>query len=87
MEKEIYHLEEAAIAGHPGTRYQLGTHEFNIGNIERAVKHWIISASTKWLLEAYREGFCSKEELTTVLRAHQAAADATKSPQKDLPTM
>eukprot|EP00984_Skeletonema_dohrnii_P029325 scaffold19814_cov71-Skeletonema_dohrnii-CCMP3373.AAC.4 len=43
--KEFHHLEEAAIGGHPEGRYNLGCHEWNNGNIERAVKHRIIAAS------------------------------------------
>ena len=38
--KETYHLEEAAIGGHPGARYNLGSYQWRIkGNAERAVKH------------------------------------------------
>ena len=35
-EKEVYHLEEAAIGGHPYARYNLGIHEDRNGNIEKA---------------------------------------------------
>ena len=34
--KELYHLEEAAIAGHPRARYNLGCYELRSGSIERA---------------------------------------------------
>eukprot|EP00985_Skeletonema_marinoi_P029850 scaffold29345_cov66-Skeletonema_marinoi.AAC.1 len=82
-------LSEAAIGGHPNARYNLGIEEGNYGNVERAVKHFIIAAkqgydnSIKPLMPAYRNGFVSKENLAAVLRAHQAAVDATKSPQRD----
>eukprot|EP00984_Skeletonema_dohrnii_P025497 scaffold14678_cov75-Skeletonema_dohrnii-CCMP3373.AAC.3 len=88
-EKEIYHLEEAAIGGHPSARYDLGCEEEESGNIERAVKHWIISAnlgddeSIKELMEYFKEGFVSKDDLAAALRAHKAAVDATKSPQRE----
>ena len=55
---------------------------------ERAVKHWIISAaqgydsSIKWLMAAFKHGFVEKDVLAAALRAHKAAADATKSPQR-----
>ena len=87
-EKEVYHLEEAAIGGAPYARYFLGWHEYDNGNIERAVKHWIIAAtqgedgSIKALMGAFRGGLISKEELAATLRAHKAAVDATKSPQR-----
>ncbi|KAK1733669.1 hypothetical protein QTG54_015712 [Skeletonema marinoi] len=45
MGEEIYHLEEAAIGGHPTARCGLGCHEWRNGNTERAVKHLIIAAS------------------------------------------
>ena len=88
--KMIYHLEEAAIAGHPDARYSLGKHEYKNYNLVRAVKHFIIAAkqghdaSMKALLEAFKDGFISKEELAATLRAQKAAVDATKSPEREL---
>eukprot|EP00985_Skeletonema_marinoi_P025238 scaffold18326_cov79-Skeletonema_marinoi.AAC.2 len=87
--KAIYHLEEAAIGGHPYARYDLGYDAEEYGISERAVRHWIISAnlgddnSIKSLMAAYRGGFVSKEDLADALRGHQAAVDATKSPQRE----
>ena len=86
--KEIYHFEEAAIGGHPGARHNLGIREGNSGNIERAVKHWIVAAtqgeddSIKLLLKSFKMGLINKEKLAATLRAHKAAVDATKSPQR-----
>ena len=86
--KEIHHLEIAAIAGHPSARNNLGCDEMENGNAERAVKHWIISAaqgydtSIKALMIAFKKKYVSKEDLATALRAHKAAIDATKSPQR-----
>ncbi len=91
--KEMYHLEEAAIGGHPRARYSLGSHKWNNGSIEKAVKHWIIAASQgydhaiKPLMKAYREAFLEKDDLTATLRAYQAAVDATKSPQREAYTL
>ncbi len=88
-EKEMHHLEEAAIGGHPDARCNLGSHEYRHGNIERAVKHWFIAAtqghddSIKELLKAFKEGFISKEDRAATLRAHHAAVKETKSPQRD----
>ncbi|KAK1735441.1 hypothetical protein QTG54_014055 [Skeletonema marinoi] len=89
-EKEVHHLEVAAIGGHPRARYNLGCHEWNNGNSERAVKHWIIAAaqghdgSIKALMYEFRRGFVSKDDLAAALRAHQAAVDATKSPHREV---
>eukprot|EP00985_Skeletonema_marinoi_P006560 scaffold2836_cov95-Skeletonema_marinoi.AAC.6 len=87
--KEMYHLAEAAIGGHPGARHRLGCREVVNGNIERAVKHWIIAAnqgsddSIQLLMFGFKKGMISKEELAATLRAHQAAIDETKSPQRE----
>ena len=87
--KHIHHAEEAAIGGHPQARYNLGYEEWKQGNHERAVKHLIISAklgedkAIKELMNAFKEGYVEKEVLASTLRAHQAAVDATKSPQRE----
>ncbi len=44
-EKAVYHLEKAAIKGHPKARNNLACVEGENGNIERAVKHFIIAAN------------------------------------------
>eukprot|EP00985_Skeletonema_marinoi_P025036 scaffold17964_cov127-Skeletonema_marinoi.AAC.7 len=60
--KEVYHLEEAAIGGHPDARLNLGCIEEDNGRDDRAVKHWIIAAnmghdnSLENLKLVYREG-------------------------------
>ncbi len=87
--KEIHHLELAAIGGHFKARFNLGAKEFHNGRIERAVKHWIIAANTgddntmDTIRRGYAEGFVSKEDFAATLRAHQAAVDETKSPQRE----
>eukprot|EP00985_Skeletonema_marinoi_P004687 scaffold2027_cov148-Skeletonema_marinoi.AAC.16 len=87
--KEIYHVEEAAIAGHPDARCNLGCYEMRSERYDRAVKHIIIAANLghdeaiQALKECYKGGLVSKEEFAAALRAHQAAVDATKSPQRE----
>ena len=88
--KKIYHLEEAAIGGHPKARFNLANHEFrNNGRIDRAIKHWVIAANlgNDGALEAVKIGFAhgdvSKEDFEAALRGHQAAVDATKSEQRE----
>ena len=87
--KEIYHMEEAAIGGHPKARLCLGCWETFRLDFERAVKHFIIAASQgddqsiKMLMKMFKDGIVVKEELAAALRAHQAAVDATKSPQRE----
>jgi TPR repeat protein len=87
--KKMFHMEEAAIGGHPIARYNLGCIEGRKGRIERAIKHFIIAAdlghdaSIQMLREEYAEGAISKESFAVALRAHQAAVDETKSPQRE----
>jgi len=87
--KEVYHLEQAAIGGDRGARYNLGCTEAENGNFERAVKHWIIAAqlgddaSIQVLKQCYADGKINKEDFAAALRAYQAAVDATKSPQRE----
>ena len=86
--KEIHHYEEAAIGGHQEARFNLGVHENCNGNIERAVKHWIIAAtlgddrSIKALMEVFRQGVVAKDDLDSALRAQKFAIDGTKSRQR-----
>ena len=87
--KALYHWEEAAIGGHPFARHVLAIIEMNNGRPERAVKHFIIAANLgydrpmKELWKCYSEGYIGKDELTVTLRTHQAAINATKSPQRE----
>jgi len=85
----LYHLEKAAIGGHPGARYNLGCYEGRNDMSDRAVKHFTIAAnlghdeSIQMLKECYKRGLVSKEDFAAALRAHQAAVEAAKSPQRD----
>jgi len=87
--KEMYHSKEAAIGGHPLARRNLGIWNALHGNTERAVKHFIIGAnlgdddSIKSLMGMFKRGKVSKDVLAAALRAHHAAVDATKSPQRE----
>ncbi len=88
--RRMYHLEEAAIRGHPSARYLLANEEWISGNADRAVRHWIITAvqgddkPMKPLMHAFKKGLVGKEDFAATLRAHQAAVDATKSEEREL---
>ncbi len=89
VEKEVYHLEKAAIGGHPEARNNLAAVEHYNGNIERAVKHSIIAAnlghelSMKKLWEYYKLGNVTKEKLEATLHTHHAALDEMKSHERE----
>eukprot|EP00985_Skeletonema_marinoi_P007151 scaffold3127_cov87-Skeletonema_marinoi.AAC.1 len=79
----------AAIGGHPLARYNLGANEKNNGRMDRAVKHWIIAAALGHdapldaVKDSFRVGLVTKDDFASALRAHQAAVEATKSPQRE----
>jgi tetratricopeptide (TPR) repeat protein len=87
--KEVYHLEEAVMGGHPVARYNLGVEEKINGRMDRAVKHFIITAklgddpALEVVKQSFIEGLVSKEDFEAALRGHQAAVDATKSEQRE----
>ena len=87
--KQLHHVEQAAIGGHPRARHNLGCMEERNGKTDRAVKHWIIGAnlghemSLECVKALYKDGFVSKENLAATLRSHKATIDATKSPQRE----
>ncbi len=93
-EKGLYHLEEAAIAGHPDARYELAHYELfqydDVGmRADRAVKHLIIAAklgndkAIQTLRHCYTTEFISKEVYAASLRDYQAAVVAMKSPNRE----
>jgi TPR repeat protein len=87
--RELYHLEEAAIGGHPEARYNLGCYEGNAGRHDIAMRHFIIAAklghddALEGLKKRFQMGFLSNEDYEAALRGHQAAVDATKSEQRE----
>ncbi|KAK1733468.1 Sel1-like repeat family protein [Skeletonema marinoi] len=90
LKKEVYHLEQAAIGGHPLARYNLGANEKNNGRMDRAVKHWIIAAKLGYdasldaLKGGYEDGLVSKEDFAAALRAHQDTIEAMKKGEADM---
>ena len=90
QEKHVYHWQQAAIGGDAVSRSNLGNFELNAGNIDRAVKHWMIAASSghKKSLNNVRLGFmngnATKAQYETALRDHQAYIDEVKSYQRDV---
>mmetsp|Transcript_26318 Transcript_26318/g.41306 ORF Transcript_26318/g.41306 Transcript_26318/m.41306 type:complete len:358 (+) Transcript_26318:206-1279(+) len=88
VQRGVYHMKEAAIGGHPEARYNLGIYEYREGKRVKAVKHWIIAAnlgnveSMEVLERCFALGEISEEDFVSALRAHRAAIDATRSPQR-----
>jgi len=84
------HWEEAAMQGHVLARHNLGNHETQNGNYERAVRHWLISAKMgeKWSLDAIKDmfvdGIATKQQYASALKGYQAAMEEMKSHDRDV---
>jgi hypothetical protein len=74
--KATYHKQLGAMAGNIHARYNLGCDEYNAGNMDRAYKHWMISAndgcdsSMKEVQEGYKSGFVTKDDYAKTTRAY-----------------
>jgi TPR repeat protein len=88
LKKTKFHLEAAAMAGHEGARSNLGVMEAQSGNMERAVKHWIIAASSgaydamKNLI--FNIGYVSRESIDSTLAAYNSSCAEIRSEARDL---
>jgi len=83
------HYDELAAIGDPLARHNLGNTEDNAGNINRALKHYIIAAgsgqsdSLKAIRELYSSGHATKDDYTKALRDYQAYLEEIKSEQRN----
>jgi len=87
--KAAYYLEIAAIRGDVQARYNLGISEEEKGNIDRALKHFMIGIrgghadSLQLIKELYSNGDVKKEDYTQALKFYQAYLGDIKSSQRD----
>jgi len=87
--KASYYYELAAMAGNVTARYNLGANEDVAGNMDRAIKHYMIAArgglslSTKRIKELYTDGTVTKECYTKALKVYQEYLEEIKSKQRD----
>ena len=88
--KAKHYYELAAMRGCEYARYNLGNGEEHTGNMNRALKHWMISARDGYAksLEKIKElystnGHATKEDYTTALRLYQEYLGEIKSVQRD----
>ena len=88
--KAIYYYELAAMGGDVHARHNLGVTEGNAGNMDRAVKHWMISAgaghdnSLNAIRELFMNGHATKDDFEKALRTHKEANDEMKSNQREV---
>ena len=87
--KGKYYWELAAMGGSVFGRHSIGVVEYNAGNFDRAVKHYMVSAaaghdeSLKAIRDAYTDGHVTRDEFEKALRAHKETKDEMRSDQRD----
>ena len=88
-EKAKHYYELAAIKGCVSSRYNLGCREALDGNVELAIKHWLMAARAgdKTSLDNVKEGFLkgivTKDEYASTLRAYHERQKEMKSDARD----
>jgi len=86
--KAIHHYTLAAIGGHEMARHIVGLIDQRNGNMDRAMKHWMIAArsgfdkSLKKIGEGYKAGHVTKDEYAKTLRSYQVSVYAMKSEER-----
>ena len=87
--KALRHWEKAAMYGNMEARYNLGNHEIHNGNVERATRHWLISAkmgdgdSLDNIKTVVTAGKASKLLYAEALKGYQIAIEEMRSPERD----
>ncbi|KAL7528637.1 hypothetical protein ACHAXR_002545 [Thalassiosira sp. AJA248-18] len=88
--KAKYHWERAATGVCVLARHDLGAVEMNAGNMNKAMKHFMISAgcgcddSLKEIQNGFSHGHVTKDDYENTLRAHKASTDEMQSDQRDV---
>lgn len=88
-EKAKHYWELAAMCGVVEARHNLGIEEYEAGNVDRALKHYMIAVkcgfkiSLKGIKELYMEGHATKDDYTNALQSYQSYLDDIKSNQRD----
>lgn len=87
--KAKHYWELAAMGGNVDARHFLGHMEVEAGNIERALRHYMIAVrggfdgSVNFVRMLYSNGDATKDDYTKALLARQAYLDEIKSGQRD----
>jgi len=87
--KAQHYFGLSAKSGNVNARHNLGVEEYCAGNMDRALKHWVISVegghhdSLENIKVLYNIGYATKEDYTNALRAYQAYLDEIMSKQRD----
>ena len=85
----IRHFQEAAMKGQTDSRHMLGFAEFQGGNYEVALQHWMISAkmgdqdSLNAIKKIFKEGHATQAQYAKALIGYSDAVEEMKSPQRE----
>ena len=89
MKKANHYYKLSAIGGCTQARYNLGNMEVETGNMDRALRHYMIAAengdndSLKTIQRMCKDGRATKDEYAKALNAYQAYLDEIKSDDRD----
>jgi len=87
--KAAYYWELAAMRGDTLARHNLGIYEERKGNVDRALKHYMIAVefgytdSLTMIKTLFMNGHATKDDYAKALRDHQAYLNEIKSDQRD----
>jgi TPR repeat protein len=87
--KATHHFEIAASLGHEKARYNLGWIEFESDRVDRAIKHWIISASSGHsgsmpdIQRAFKRGLIQTDVYEQTLKAYDVSCAEMRSKARD----
>ncbi|EJK61458.1 hypothetical protein THAOC_18053, partial [Thalassiosira oceanica] len=85
----VHHWQQAAVQGHVESRHMLGDDEYDNGDYELAVQHYMISAkmgdedSLYEIKDMFKEGHASKAQYANALLGYRDAVEEMKSPQRE----
>ena len=83
------HYEAASVAGNEVARYNLGCKEYESGNMERVIEHWLIAASAgehsalNNLLISFNQGLVSRNTINITLTAYNSSCAEMRSEARD----
>ena len=87
--KAMLHWEAAAVKGDVLARHNLGALEWEAGNHDLALQHWMIAAklghqkSLDEVKDMFMDGLATKADYADALRGYQSAVEEMRSPDRD----
>ena len=87
--RAIRHYEAAAMCGQADARFNLGCVEYNAGNYDLALQHYLIAAklghnqSLHNVKTLFKHGLATKADYAEALRGYQSAVEEPRSPDRD----